>query len=204
MAALLVAVAAPNANATFGIDDFKADVKDSADHVVTQAGSTPYVGITDFTLHPGAAPRPTAGQVKNIRVDLPPGLTSNPQATPQCEQADFPSCDPKTQIGTVDITAMGLPAPQAAVYNLKPTAGHVSDFGFAVAGILTTHIIGGVRDTGDYGLFFTISDVPQGISLSHSRLTFFGDPAAKNGGGGAHAPFIRLPTACTGPQTTTL
>src|SRR3954453_10632992 len=203
MAALLAAVAAPNANAAFGIDSFSADVKDSADHVVTQAGSTPYVGITDFTLHPGVIPLTTDEQVKNIRVDLPPGLISNPQATPQCEQADFPSCDPKTQIGTVDITAMGLPAPQTAVYNLKPSADHVSDFGFAVAGILTSHIIGGVRDTGDFGLFFTISDVPQGISMSHSKLTFFGDPAA-HGTGAAHAPFIRLPTACAGPQTTKL
>src|SRR3954454_19378458 len=203
MAALFVAIAAPNASAAFGIDSFSADVLDNTDHVVTQAGSTPYVGITDFTLHPGVVPLTTDEQVKNIRVDLPPGLISNPAATPQCAQADFPSCDADTQIGTVDLTAMGVPSPTTAVYNLVPTAGHVSDFGFAVAGVLTTHIIGGVRDTGDFGLFFTISDVPQGISMSHSKLTFFGDPAA-HGTGAAHAPFIRLPTACAGPQTTKL
>jgi hypothetical protein len=200
-AALLLGLAAPNAFAAFGISAFSADVLDSSNHVVTQAGSTPYVGITDFTLNSTLGL--TEEQVKNIRVDLPPGLISNPQATPQCPQADFPaSCDPKTQIGTVDLTAMGLPY-STGVYNLVPTAGHVSDFGFSVASLLTTHIIGGVRDTGDYGLFFTISDVPQGINMSHSKLTFFGDPAA-HGTGAAHAPFIRLPTTCAGPQTTKL
>src|SRR4051812_15089241 len=202
VAAVVLGAFVPNAFAAFGIQSFTADVfKQDGTTVETQAGSTPYTGVTDFTLNPGVIPLTTDEQVKRIRVDLPPGLISNPQATPQCAQADFPNCDAKTQIGTVDLTAMGLPY-STAVYNLEPTADHVSDFGFSVLGILTTHIIGGVRDRSDYGLFFTI-DVPQGISLSHSKLTFFGDPGA-HGTGAAHAPFIRLPTACAGIQKTSL
>src|SRR3954454_15500296 len=118
-ALLLLGVVVPNAFAAFGVQSFTADVLSASDQVVTQAGSTPYTGVTDFTLNSTLGL--TDEQVKRIRVDLPPGLISNPQATPQCPQADFPSsCDAKTQIGTVDLTALGLPY-STQVYNLEPT-----------------------------------------------------------------------------------
>src|SRR4051794_41146309 len=96
MAALLIAVAAPNAFAADFISGFAADVwHDGAQTVVqTQAGSTPDTGVTDFTVDTGLGKE----QIKNVRVDLPPGLISNPAATPQCTQAQFTSntCDDKT------------------------------------------------------------------------------------------------------------
>src|SRR3954454_8053382 len=97
-------LAAPNAYA-FGIvpGSFHAQVLDASDHVVTQAGSTPYVGITAFDLDSDPA-----DPVSDIRVDLPPGLISNPQATPtKCAALSDP-CDPKTQVGTVDVTVLVL------------------------------------------------------------------------------------------------
>jgi hypothetical protein len=208
-ALVVLGCTASSASAAFGISDFQADVKDEGGQVVTQAGSTPYVGITDFTLENTLGV--TEEQVKDIRVDLPPGLISNPQATPQCTQADFTAgaCEAKTIIGTVDLQALLAPY-TTSVYNLVPEAGHVSDFGFTVSippipSPIQTHIIGGVRDTSDYGLFFTISDTPAGINLNHSKLTFHGDPGDPDWGtGAAHAPFIRLPSYCAGPQTTKL
>src|SRR5436305_810450 len=80
-----------------------------------------------------------------------------------------------------------------------------ADFAFDASGIgllPRTDIIGGVRPT-DYGLFLTISNVPQ-IPITGSDLTFYGVPANRNGGGGAATPFITLPTFCDGPQTSTL
>src|SRR3954451_16801466 len=152
-AALILGVWAPGAFAADFISTFNADVfsNSSENTVDTQAGSTPYDGVTDFTISNTAGI--TSEQVKDIRVDLPSGLISNPEATPQCTQAKFTanSCDPKTQIGTVDLQALVVPVNGTPVYNLVPTDGHVSDFGFATAGGLLppTHIIGGVRDTGD-------------------------------------------------------
>jgi hypothetical protein len=210
-AAVLLGLSAPSALAAFGIDSFTADVFSNADHsqVETRAGSTPWTGVTEFTLAHNVLGT-TEEQATQIRVDLPPGLISNPQATPQCTQAQFnsDSCDAKSQIGKVDLDAALISATDVPVYNLVPTDGHVSDFAFKAAGLLTTHIIGGVRDTSDYGLFFTI-DVAQvpltGTNLWHSKLTFFGDPGDPGWGTGAlHAPFIRLPTFCAGPQTTKL
>ncbi|HEX4735479.1 MAG TPA: hypothetical protein VH247_13760 [Thermoleophilaceae bacterium] len=202
-AAALLAFAAPSAFANFGISDFAAKVMKDATHVQTQAGSTPDVGITEFTLNSDLAA--ILDPVSDIRVDLPPGLISNPQATPtKCAALSDP-CDPKTQVGTVDITIAGaLPATNVPVYNMVPPAGKVSDFAFdgAILGLGETHIIGGVRDTSDYGLFFTIHNA-SGLPITHSKLTFFGDPHA-HGTGAPSAPFIRLPTVCAGPQTTTL
>jgi hypothetical protein len=206
LVAALMGIAAPCANADEGvIKTFDADVLQQNGKVVTQAGSTPYNGITDFTIDADALTGVPAENVKNIRVDLPSGLISNPEATPKCARNVFPSCPDNTQIGEVEL---GTPAPlpvTAKVFNVVPEPGVISDFGFAAAGVLTTHIIGGVRDTGDYGLFFTISDVPQVANLNHSRLTFFGVPQDRNGDTvNPRAPFIRLPTFCVGPQTTKL
>jgi hypothetical protein len=85
----------------------------------TQAGGHPPVGITQYIIQhevvvPGAVEpikEPLgARSIKTLRVDLPPGLTVNPRATPeQCTLAEFlnqpspgefvPLCKPATQTG---------------------------------------------------------------------------------------------------------
>lgn len=86
---------------------------------------------------------------------------------------------------------------------MVPNAGQVSLFAFNTL-LGRTDIVGGVRDRSDYGLFFTISDVPQAGNITRSVLTFFGTPSAHNGAGGPPRSFITLPTSCTGPQTISL
>lgn len=144
----------------------------------TQAGGHPFEGVTDFTLD-------TSGSVtKSVRVDLPPGLISNPQGIPQCTNAQFPSCPSDTQVGVVKLTASvaGITTYLgASVYNIVPSAGQVSDFAFnTVAG--RTDIIGGIRSATDDGLFFTIA-APQTATLDSSTLIFWGVP-----GDAAHDP----------------
>ena len=94
---------------------------------------------------------------------------------------------------------------------MVPQAGQVSDFAFNAPVFGRSDIVGGLRGTTDYGLFFTISDIPQNANLVASRLEFWGvpaDPAHDAARGGASdappKPFLTLPTACAGPQTTTL
>src|SRR5438552_10244242 len=80
-------IAAPAAHADFGVSSFTAEVR-ASDHttLVTQAGAHPYEGVTSFTFT-------GSDKVKDIRVDLPPGLISNPQATPElCTSSDPSSC----------------------------------------------------------------------------------------------------------------
>src|SRR5947199_6231408 len=85
---LALLVAASPAHASFGVSDanFSAGVF-ASDHttLVTQAGAHPFEGVTRFTFNSaGGFPD---GNVRNIRVDLPPGLISNPQATTLCTTA---------------------------------------------------------------------------------------------------------------------
>src|SRR3954468_3679692 len=106
-ATLMLAVAAPAAHAAFGISSFSATVlKSDLTTPETQAGAHPYVGITQFTFNTVPLLGTPDGNVKDIRVDLPPGLISNPEATPKCSATDFATnhCDPSTQIGTEDLT----------------------------------------------------------------------------------------------------
>src|SRR3954447_17176041 len=201
--AALVGFAATPASAAFGVSSFNAEVRKSntPGDLETRAGSTPFSGVTDFSFNSnGLLPD---GNVKDIRVDLPPGLISNPQATPKCTEAQFPNCPSNTQLGTEELTiAPGIPI-TANVYNMVPQPGQVSLFAFNTP-VGRTDIVGGIRDKSDYGLFFTISNVPQAANLMRSVLTFWGNPPAQNGSGGPAVSFIRLPTSCSGPQTTTL
>src|SRR3954452_16731244 len=213
-AVLALGIAAPAAHADFGIKDFTAEVR-KADNTTleTQAGAHPFTGVTSFTFN--STPSGPDGHVKDIRVDLPPGLISNPQATPHCTAAQFPSCPKETQVGTEQLTAGVGPVPvtyTAAVYNMEVGPDGLADFGFSVPVLAPrTDIIGGLRDRGDLGLFFTISDIAQNANLISSTLTFWGVPAdpahdAERGGPSSAppTPFLTLPTMCAGPQTTTL
>jgi hypothetical protein len=97
----------------------------------TQAGGHPPVGFTQYTIqHEEITPTPIPGTVKapikepevnktikTLKVDLPPGLTVNPNATSsKCTLAEFlnspaagkfvPTCAPATKVGTEEVTAV--------------------------------------------------------------------------------------------------
>lgn len=159
------------------------------------SGGHPFVGVTDFivanTTNSAGATVPN-GTVKNIRVDVPPGVVSNPQATPKCPESDLSSgnCPPNTQVGTVELevySAVVVPAGGDAyvgesVYNVAPGAGHcppakyVSDYAFYVSLLKQqVNVCGNVHKDAPYNLYFTIK-VPSGSELIHSTLDFWGVP----------------------------
>ena len=224
-AMLLGFAAAPqHARAAFGVSDFVAEVRDQDGNAYTQAGGHPYIGVVNFTVNTtGGTPD---GNVKDVRVDVPTGLISNPEATPKCTDVQFPNCPASTQLGTEEATAILLLVPttvKVPIYNMEPPAGRPSDFAFSIPVLSPrTDILGGVRSSGDYGLYFEIFDIPSTPSIVTSNLTFWGVPADAShdtergqsctpvclGGGNAstaaHVPFITNPTYCGPPQTTTL
>jgi hypothetical protein len=96
------------------------------------AGGHPPIGFTQYIIEhepftplpsppfpPGALTAPIPGEdikehtIRTLRVDLPPGLTVNPEATPRCPIAQFtagapgaivPTCDPASKVGVEKIT----------------------------------------------------------------------------------------------------
>jgi hypothetical protein len=215
--------AAPAVGAQALIKSFKAGVlKDEnssnpseADYA-TAAGSHPVLALTNFEMNTELFPA-----VEYVRVDLPPGLSVNPQAAPKCEAAGNTlnsSCAADTRVGraTVHVNTglLGIQLGEGYVYNMVPPEGAPAEFAFEVtiAGLITvrTNLVAGIRwypsggQPGDFGEYFTISHISNelGSKLISSELIFWGAPAEHNGGGAGNAAFLTNPTLCAGPQTT--
>jgi hypothetical protein len=180
----------------------------------TQAAGHPNVGLTQFIvknkpfeLIPGVPIPGTqnpVGTLKTLRVELPVGLSVNPQATPRCELASFQAeqcavSAPGSQVGTSAVTAAleGLPAPaldgltKVPVYNLVPKEGQPARFGFR---ILSNEVFleADVDWSGDYHEGFTIAVPKSPIGeILKNRLVFQG--RAGNG------TFLTLPSTCFDP-----
>jgi hypothetical protein len=185
----------------------------------TQAAGHPPDGFTQIIVKhapPGETP---VGDLRTVRVDLPTGLSVNPQATPQCTLAAGQSpatCPPATAVGTSAVTAaavevLGLPLgtavtlPPVPVYNIEPRDGEPARFGFSVAGS-DVFLDAGVAWQSDYHEFFTIHvaklELPIGplnslapVRLLKNRLVF----AGATGLGGAGGPFLTGPSTCFDP-----
>jgi len=184
------------------------------------AAGHPPIGFTQYIVKqeefaPGLF-RPI-GPVKTIRVDLPPGLTVNPQATvTRCTQAEFdtpvgptelPGCNPSSQVGeerlTLKIEANGGEVPptpgvtQVPLYNMVPDFGEPAKFGFKIGAPgakKTVYLNTEVAWESDYHESFTIHlPTPNpGTRSWKSRLVNFG----RSGDG----TYITNPTTCFSSQ----
>jgi hypothetical protein len=114
---------------------------ETPDAFFTQAAGHPPVGFTQYIVkheettgkvEPLGVSIPTSPitepeknrSIRTLRVDLPPGLTVNPNATPKCKLEDFktivggqPSCAPESIVGREEITLVTtvggvVPAPE--------------------------------------------------------------------------------------------
>ena len=165
------------------------------------AGSHPYrlsldLGLKlggEFEGQPGA---PFAdGDLRNLRLGLPPGLVLNPAALPKCRQSDFhaprtspfeasrsgESCPDNTQIGTVEVKTSlgGGETRRFGVFNLVPPPGAAAEIGFAPYG---APIVLDVRlrqaADGSYALDLSAADFPQRLNLYGLELVLWGIPWA--------------------------
>ena len=177
-----------------------------------QAAGHPPWAITDFTLNtlavPGAIGFPD-GFVKDVVVEVPEGLSVNPEAAPKCtvEQMELTNpvatC-PQAIVGTNYLTvAIEAPGPECIpkceqrrvavpVFNVDPFFGHPSMVGFPT-GSGPVFIVGSLSPV-DQHVIFTISDLhepPGGPPIVGSRLVF-------NGAGGTFGDgtYLTNPSPC--------
>ncbi|HEX2392971.1 MAG TPA: hypothetical protein VHI77_08635, partial [Solirubrobacterales bacterium] len=211
--ALVLGSAPAPANAAFGIAKWEAgtcklptcEYSSPEALFFTQVAGRPPDGITDFAVNQNGLGFPE-GAIRDVRVDLPPGLSVNPQATAQCTEAELegPGCPPASRVGTVEITAveplgLGVPIP-GVVYNIVPRQGEPAEFGFHVSVPLlinaTVYLEGTVNWESDYHEGFTIRQAPNSAPLARNRLIFEGTT-----GDGS---FITVGSNCEGSTTTGL
>ncbi len=190
-------------------------VPEEPNQFFTQAAGHPPAGFTQIIVkHSGAFEEPT-GHIKTVLVDLPQGLSVNPEATPKCELVGgkFPisGCPANTQVGYSNVTASaGIPpvslppvtVPNIAVYNLVPRQGEPARFGFTLPlGLGEVFLNAGVKWDGDYHEYFTIHvpEVPLvNAKILKNRLVFDGTIGTLPGQtGGA---FLTTPSTCFNPN----
>jgi hypothetical protein len=170
----IFAISAPAAQAAFGVESlFASNCQEGAtctatstegnhSEIFTQAAGHPPQGVTDFTIRhhviqtvPFTAEAPE-GNVKNIRTDVGPGESTNPEAVTKCSVANFtgtaiepapglhaftaPNC-PGSEIGTNIVHVVLEPVTgvfknyvlEGKMYNLEQPEGMASYFGIALS-----------------------------------------------------------------------
>jgi hypothetical protein len=183
IAALAVAVAP--AMAEFGVKKFAVSARNENGTPDVQAGSHPYALTSTFVLNP------VQGDVKDVKLELPPGFVGDPNATPKCSFTEFakaektePSCPNDTAVGvaTAYLTEARTEGSEvtptsAPVYNLVPPHGVAAEFGFIIAKVTPVLLTTSVRTGSDYGLTSTVPDINQAVLAVASKVTIWGDPA---------------------------
>jgi hypothetical protein len=196
LAALVAAVASPtSAHAALGVASFSAAPADP-----TAAAHTDF-GLALRFSDPG-------DDLRGLTIDLPAGLIGNPSAAPRCTSAQLQAdaCPAATRVGATSVEAGAaiLPVPITApgdVYNVVPQNGDPGRLGIVVrplgglSGKIVLESPVTVRDSSDYGLRSTLTDMPRTlggipIDVRAISLTLSGTAAA----GGA---FMTNPTRCT-------
>jgi hypothetical protein len=166
---IITAAIAPAAQAGFGIAEWFAatcnaahigckkappaeEVAKAHEEGYAKAGGHPDFGITDFRVNTNGAGEPEGPPVTHIRVDVAPGLSTDPQAVPECKPEEFgtkeaapgsgayppPFCKPETIIGKNEVEVFAPPLKKVfkltgTVYNLEPPVGRASSFGVAIS-----------------------------------------------------------------------
>ncbi len=185
---------------------------DTPDQFFTRAAGHPPVGFTQIIVkHSQDVTQDPVGHIKTVLVDLPQGLSVNPEATPQCELVGgkFPiaGCPPESKVGYSEVTPwvlVPLTPVTVDVFNLVPRPGEPARFGFTLPlGLGEVFLNAGVKWDGDYHEYFTIHvpEVPVLNTKIHTNRLVF-DGTIGNGGlpGEEGGAFITTPSTCFNPN----
>jgi hypothetical protein len=183
------------------------------DQFFETAAAHPNWGFTQFILKhtteeplPGIKLEKPVGELKDVRVDLPVGLSVNPGATPRCDLSAFEaaasSCDAVgARVGTSFVTPADplfgtvLPTLEAAVYNIKPPTGEPARFGLELLG-KEIFLKADLAWDGDFHEGFTIA-VPKALELPGLEGVILKNRLVFNGRSG-DGTFITTPSTCLG------
>ena len=219
----------------FGIKNFEVSFLNEDGTPDIQAGSHPFKMVTNLAFNTRVLPRETTadslyvtepdGTVKDVIVDLPPGLVGDPNATAaKCtlKQLDTSKpgattteaeneCPAESKVGELEVefgdeTEFGGGKDATQLLPIKePVFNMVAPHGVAAqfAGHFITpnaFINSGVLAGGDYPVQASVIDAPALAPVVTSRLTIFGVPGSSE----PRKPLLTLPTACNGPLKSTV
>jgi hypothetical protein len=166
-----------------------------------RASSHPYQLDLDLGLREGGefegqpgVPFPD-GDLRDLRVELPPGFLFNPSALDKCSLLDFASprsspfeaslsgesCPDRTQVGTIALESSlgGGQVRRFGLFNLQPGPGVAATLGAAPYGVplvLSADI--SPDPSGAYVLTLGAANLPQSLSISAMKISLWGTPWA--------------------------
>jgi hypothetical protein len=201
----MLAVSASAASANFGFkagpEGFSASPRAEGGGAAAVAGSHPQSLRTEinFNLGPELPSEPgvpvTDGDLKQLAIELPPGLVENPAAVPRCSQALFhtargttafeeslsgENCPDRTQVATIELRSSygGGTARTFGLFNLDPPPGAPSELGASPYGSPLVFVPEVRQEGGEYGLTLVARNIPQSFDIYGLTLEVWGTPWA--------------------------
>jgi hypothetical protein len=196
--------------ATFGIQAFDTAVSDASGAASRGAGAHPSLDTTNLTFNLERSPLPARGanwpvaSVRDVSVDLPPGLVGNGSVLPQCRlrelthvmhdgsgSSPLTDCAPASQVGVIRVRApyaelgegfevepfrQDLPTP---LFNMVPSHGSPATFGFQYFGVPVL-LHAKLNPAGDYNIAIVASELPGGLAVQGNDVEFWGSPSASS------------------------
>ncbi|MGN6253924.1 MAG: hypothetical protein ACTHO8_02945 [Solirubrobacterales bacterium] len=187
--------------ASAGVEEFRSEVLGEGGGLETQAGAHPFQYTTTFAVNtepgpPGNAPFVAAGgDVKDIEVNLPPGLVGNPTSASRCTAQEFaqqraisPSpgenifrneCPAGSVVGFALVRQLEGISERLyePIYELDPPLGMPAQFGFQILGA-PFYIDTRVRAGSDYGISAFLANVAEVKRVTSASVTLWGTPGA--------------------------
>ena len=207
---------------SFGIDAFDGQLLDAAGNALTQAGGHPASASVSFGFDTFVNGLPLGGSswpvepVKDVFVDLPPGLVGDPTGVDQCRLSQLAGindatndtlCPATSQVGTILLRSSNRPlTPESLgplpVFNMVPPPNAPARFGFLVAG--TSVVLDAtVRSGGDYGITVNGRAISEALPVAGGTFTFWGVPADPSHDGERACPGSGGPPGLGGPSCET-
>ena len=204
LAALVLGMFLPAAASALTVlpnsEGFDANVSTEDGEPVVQAGSHPGEVAFSVNFATKGGGSSTEGEMRNLRVEMPPGLVENPTAIApragiqngQCSQVAFStprsspfekslsgeSCPDKTQVGTVTLRSSfgGGETRTFGLFNLVPPRGAPSALGFSPYGDPIVLLSFLRQADGEYGVTLHAKDVTQAFDISGLTVRVWGIP----------------------------
>jgi hypothetical protein len=193
--ALAVLCPAPVAQASFGFlpgsEGFEVSAVEADGSATETAGAHPYAITTKINLKLAGGGPYTDGDLRDLRIDLPPGAVENPTVVERCVPSQFStprdspfqksssgeSCPLKSQVGIITLRG-DFPGGKRTygLFNLVPPPGFLALFGASPLGsplTFSTHVR---SEEGGFGISLEARSVPQQIDITGLTLTLWGNP----------------------------
>jgi hypothetical protein len=175
-----------------GSEGFDANVYAEGGGLAKDAGSHP--ASVSFSVNfetEGGGPF-TEGKLRNLSLEMPPGLINIPFAVPRCgnhffttprnspfeESQSGESCPDDTQIGVATVRSSfgGGETRTFGLFNLTPPPGALSQVGFNPYGHPIVFVPSISQVDGEYGITLRAKDVTQTLDISGLTVTIWGTP----------------------------